>query len=218
MYNELVAPGFCEFSAADVPNLLPEFDDSPSWLGNHFVSSLLGSRFDHGMRQLVLGYLRRASGALATYKRAGNLTRTFLQERGEGRTPVAQYYAAVNAWEEFVLHLTMALDLLRHINAGKGLFQKNDGSPEQRLYTLANHIKHIDSCIASGQCTETDTLPLWLSNEGLESFGITVTYGESAAVLTNIALLADSLQDRPLASGTTSMSPLRFGAMHEGSS
>lgn len=89
----------------------------------------------------------------------------------------------------------MALDLFRHLNGGQGAFEKNDGSPEQRLYTIGNQIKHTASWVASGQCKQRDTLPLWLSDIGLESFGLSLAFYEAASVLADIAKLADELQD-----------------------
>jgi hypothetical protein len=72
----------------------------------------------------------------------------------------------------------MSIDLFRWLNEGLGLFQKNDGSKEQRLYEIANLIKHTASAITSGQCGEADTVPLWLANDGICSFGLIVTYAE----------------------------------------
>ncbi len=60
---------------------------------------------------------------------------------------------------------------------------------------MANQIKHIGSCIASGQCTTADTVPLWLTNQGLVSFGVDVTFTEAAEILSDLAELADKLQD-----------------------
>ena len=108
---------------------------------------------------------------------------------------LSKYYDAVANWESFCLQVSMALDLFRWLNGGQGAFQRNDGSPEQRLYTVANQVKHLASCVESGQCTETDTAPLWLTNAGLASFGVAVTYAEAAGVLSNLAQLADELQD-----------------------
>ena len=72
----------------------------------------------------------------------------------------------------------MSIDLFRWLNEGLGLFQKNDGSKEQRLYEIANLIQHTASAITSGQCGEADTVPLWLANDGICSFGLIVTYAE----------------------------------------
>ena len=80
-------------------------------------------------------------------------------------------------------------------NIQAGAFEKNDGSNYQRLWDIANQIKHTASCVASGQCTEKDTIPLWLSNQGLESFGIYISFTEASVVLTDIAKLAEQIQD-----------------------
>ncbi len=56
----------------------------------------------------------------------------------------------------------------------------------------------MPTCVNSGQCTISDTVPLWINSAGLNSFEITVTFEEAAGVLTDICTLADELQD-PLA-------------------
>jgi hypothetical protein len=193
--NEFVAPGLAEFTIAEIPDLRLQFPQAQHWVGNHLLNSVFRARFKHGMRQLVIGYLRRSSRSFNAYHRAREISAKYIEAHSKGAQPIKKYYSAVNSWEEFVLQSGMALDLFRHINCGDGSFKKNDGSPEQRLYTIANQVKHTASCVASGQCTEKNTIPLWLSNNGLKSFGISITFIEAASVLADVSRLADGLQD-----------------------
>ena len=89
----------------------------------------------------------------------------------------------------------MAINLFQWLNAGQGAFQKNDGSKEQRLYDMANLVKHTASAVESGQCGDADTVPLWLTNDGLRSFGLFVTYAEASEILIDVSALADDYQD-----------------------
>jgi hypothetical protein len=193
--DEFVAPGLSEFTVAKIPDLRAAFPQAPHWLANHILNSAFRARFKHGIRQLIIGYLRHSSSSFDAYHRAREITVMFIQGRSIGEQPISLYFSAVDAWETFILQSGMVIDLFRHLNDGKGAFNKNDGSPEQRLYTIANQIKHTASCIASGQCTEKDILPLWLRNNRLESFGLSVTFNEAAQVLTGVSKLADKLQD-----------------------
>ena len=92
----------------------------------------------------------------------------------------------------------MAISLYNWLSRPERAFEKNDGSKEDRLYTIANHIKHVSSCVDEGQCTEQARMPLWLSNDGLVSFGVSVTYTEVSEILADVASFADLIQD-PLA-------------------
>lgn len=87
------------------------------------------------------------------------------------------------------------MDLFKWFNGGTGAFTKNDGSKECRLYEIGNKVKHLPSCVDSGQCTITDTLPLWIDGNGIRSFGIEVTYQEAADTLVDVCHVAEELQD-----------------------
>ncbi|MEQ1531146.1 MAG: hypothetical protein ABL925_17660, partial [Methylococcales bacterium] len=63
------------------------------------------------------------------------------------------------------------------------------------IYTIANQVKHVVSCVKERQCTEEDTIPLWLTNDGLSSFGVNLSYSEAAEILGDMAKLANLLQD-----------------------
>ena len=103
------------------------------------------------------------------------------------------YYRAIGQWESFAIDITIGLDLLKWFNGGQGVFSKNDGSKERRLYEIGNKVKHMPSCVDSGQCTAADTLPLWINGSGLNSFGVAVSFPEAAEVLTGLCETADEL-------------------------
>jgi hypothetical protein len=193
--NEYIAPGVSTFTAAEVPDLTDRHSQAPHWLANHFLNSVLRAAYGPGFRQAALGYLRRAHHAFRSYHDARRLTLAFVQGHEPGVPRLREYYDAVAAWETFVLQCSMAYDLFRWLNQGQGAFEKGDGSKEQRLYRMANQIKHVPSCIDSGQCTANDTIPLWLTNEGLNSFGLSVSFAEAGELLSDLARVADDLQD-----------------------
>jgi hypothetical protein len=195
LLDQLIAPGISGFREAHVPDLSGEFPQAEYWLANHFLNSVFGSRFKHGHRQIAVAFLRRAQDALSAYIEARDRTQQFLAKAAPGNPGVRSYYLAVAAWEAFVLHCGIAIDLFRWLNEGHGAFRKRDGSAEFRLYTIANQIKHTASCIESGQCLPEHTVPLWLSSLGLESFGLSVSYEEASQVLRDICKLAEGLQN-----------------------
>lgn len=193
--NQFVAPGIVEFTAAEIPDLIPEFAQAPHWLANHFLNSVLRGTYAAGTRQLVLGYVRRAYHAFADYHLARKFTLAYLQGNDPHNPRLTDYYVSVERWEAFAIQLSMSFDILRELGGDTGVFAKNDGSSEQRLYTIANQVKHLASCVRSGQCTATDTVPLWLTNTGLASFGVDVPYTEAAAILRRAAEIAEELYD-----------------------
>jgi len=191
----LVAPDLTSFTEAQIPDLSANHPQAEHWLANHFLNNALRGSFGDRVRQAVVACLRRAHRAFVSYHEARRLTRAYLDGNDPYNPRLQRYYDAIGAWESFILQVAMAFDILRWLNQGTGVFEKNDGSAEQRLYSMANHVKHTASCIESGQCTTADTVPLWLNNHGLVSYGVSVTFAEAASVLSALASLADGLQD-----------------------
>ena len=193
--NKLVSPGFTDFTEAAIPDVAADHPQAQHWLGSFFLNSAFRGRYREHIQPLVLGFLRRAHHAFISYHDARKATLDYLQDNDPHHANIRPYYEAVALWENYVLQVSMATDLYNHISDADNAFEKNDGSKEQRIYSIANHVKHVGKCVNSGQCTEEDTLPLWLTNQGLRSFGVAVSYVEASEVLTDIAKLADLLQD-----------------------
>lgn len=193
--SELVAPDISLFTEATIPDLTNQFPHPSMWVIGHFLNSLLRGTFGPKARQVVLSYQRRTYHAFDAYHKARDATFNYLEGNEPYYPSVGKYYGAVAFWETFTLQTQMALDLIKWLQKGKRIFSKNDGSKEQRLYTISNQVKHLDSHVKSPNFSPADTVPLWLSNTGLHSFGVQVTYTEASEMLINLAELAEELQD-----------------------
>lgn len=195
LLNTFVAPGIAEFTRADIPDLRERFPEAKYWLANHFLSSSFRGQFGPGAKQVALGFIRRAYHAHNAYHDGRQRTLEYLKGNDPHNPRIRAYYDAIAQWEAFALQVSMAMDLYRWINAGVGAFSKGDASKEQRLHTIANQVKHLASCVTSGQCADTDTVPLWITGDGLHSFGVNVSFLEASEILTDINNLAELLQD-----------------------
>jgi hypothetical protein len=193
--SKFIAPDIAEFTSAVIPDLTDRFPQAPYWVVNHFLNNALRAAFKDRWRQVVLAYIRRSHNAFVAYHDARSRTLDYLDGNEPHNPRVGRYFDAVSSWENFALQTSMAIDLFHWLNQGQGAFAKNDGSKEQRLYEIANLVKHTASAVSSGQCTESDTVPLWLSNRGLHSFNLSVTYAEASEILVDVAVLADDYQD-----------------------
>jgi hypothetical protein len=191
-----VAPDLNSFNRADIPDVLNEFPEAPHWLVNFLLNTSFGARFKHPFEKIVIGYLRRAHCAARYYREARTRTLEYVDTHAPGQPRVALYYDAISDWENFSLQSAMAMELYNALSPGDRVFQKGDGSPEQRLYTIANHVKHTAKCVAAGQIAEAEMLPLWVDTTGLRSYeSIAVTYTEAAGVLHDVSALADRFQN-----------------------
>lgn len=192
--SKFLAPGIADFTSAQIPDLSERYPQAPHWVGNHFLNSVLRARFKDRWRQIVLAYIRRAQNAFIYYHEARFLTHEYLEGNQPDNPRIGGYFKAVSAWENFALQVSMAIDLLKSLQ-GFDVFKRNDGSKEERLYKMANIVKHTSKAVNSGQCPASGTIPLWLSNDGLCSFGFVVSFQEASEVLDGICNLANDLQD-----------------------
>lgn len=193
--SKFLAPGIAEFTSADIPDLAHRYPQAPHWVGNHFLNNALRGHFKDRWRQVVLAYIRRAQNAFLTYHKARRLTLEYLDGNQPDNPRINRYFGAVTAWENFALQISMVIDLCRWLNQGVDAFTKNDGSKEQRLYEMANLIKHTASAVNSGQCPESGTIPMWLANDGLHSFESSITFQEASEILGEVCSLAEDFQD-----------------------
>ncbi len=195
LLNKFIAPEITQFTDADIPDITSEFPEANHWLQNHFLNNVFRGAFGDRARQVTLGYLRRAHHAFIAYHQAREATLRYLQGNQPDNPRVRGYYEAIVLWEMFAIQANMALDLFKWMGNGTGAFSPNDGTSEFRLYSIANQVKHVASCVESGQCDPDASVPLWLTNTGLRSYSYSVFYTEAADVLRRMAELADELQD-----------------------
>ena len=193
--SKFLAPRITEFISADIPDLSQRYPEAPYWVSNHFLNNVFRSHFKDRWRQVVFAYIRRTQNAFFAYHDARCLTLEYLSGNKPDNPQINRYFSAVTAWENFALQISMAIDLFRWLNQGIGAFEKNDGSKEQRLYEMANLIKHTASAVNSWQCPESGTIPLWLSNTGLHSFESSITFQEASEILADVCCLAEDYQD-----------------------
>ncbi|WP_282040609.1 hypothetical protein [Halomonas alimentaria] len=190
-----IAPGISTFTTAEIQDLSGKFPQAEYWVRNYFLNGILRLGYPDRTRQVVVGFLRRASHAYIIYHEARQMTIDYLDGNDPLNPRVGRYFDMIAKWEVFAIDMTIAFDLFKWISNGQGAFAKNDGSKESRLYEVGNKVKHVPTCVNSGQCTIDDTVPLWVNASGLNSFGITVTYDETAEVLSDVCKVANELQD-----------------------
>lgn len=90
--------------------------------------------------------------------------------------------------------MQMAYELYKWLGAGRPAFQVGDNSPEDRIRLIANAIKHTAEKLDRESSVATHTLPIWLSNQGLQSYDASVNYAELTSVLSDLAKFADTFQ------------------------
>lgn len=173
--------------------------ESKFWLANFVLNSGLGANFNPPGNAYAYNYLRRAVAAFSEHEEARRATLGFLSS---GRQSLSRYAAATLHWEFFLGQSWHAYLLLRGLfkfltrQDVPQVFVRGEGSVEERLNDLYNHMKHVESRIESGQMIEGATIRVWLTNEGLRGANALLTYDETGEILRDLANWATFLVAR----------------------
>lgn len=189
-----VGPTVADFTSADIPDVGDIAEEARWWIAHHFMNSVLRTPFRAPYRQYAANFVRRADAIFRGYNMAREATFSYLEGNDPLNPNVTRLYRAVNAWESLMLNSQIALDLFRRIN-GSDVFVKGDSSADERIYAIANTVKHHASDIEDGKLDEDDIVPIWLSVEGVETHARRVTYREISVFVREIAVIAKSLED-----------------------
>lgn len=188
--DRFVAPGYCSFNAATILDMSAVSREQGHWLTNYILngSGLRGVSLDDGTRRTLFNFLRRTEAAFREYEAARELTLAHLAKPRH-----KEYVKAIDRWEQFLSQADRAWFVL--VRGEKILFVKDDGSIFQRLNLLYNRTKHLETAINSEQLPPDGTIPVWLTNDGLQAVGGKLTFAEIAEILVDLAKWADAAQD-----------------------
>lgn len=195
--DRFIAPGISGFTDAEIPDMTEHDPESKFWLRNYVLNSGLRGDFLPPGNAYVYNYLRRAEASYSEHEEARQATLAFLASGGQA---VSRYAAAVLHWEFFLTQSWQAYLLLGgffKLLAGEPIkfFAKGDGSVEERLNSLYNSMKHVESRIEASQILEGATVPVWLTNAGIQSTDTLLTYEETADILRDLARWANVVVD-----------------------
>lgn len=195
LLDKHIAPGVSDFTHAEIPDMSEWTTQSRFWVANLFLNSVVTATFNPPMNAYAYNFIRRVQYAYSEHNLARVSTRAFLEV--EGQSP-RLYADLLFHWENFLGQAWHGYNILSKISDGK-VFDKNDGSIEQRLNALYNQMKHVESRIENKQIIEGATVPVWLENSGLVSVEERLSFQETAEVLKYLAKYADALMN-PLTS------------------
>ncbi len=186
-----IAPEVSSFNRADIPDMSSWEKEAPYWIANFFLNSAFITSFNPPMNAYAYNFLRRAHAAFIEHKLARDATYSFLEAGGQSPT---HYCLALFHWETFLGQSWHAYAIFLKAFKGKDkVFDKGDGSLENRLNNLYNQMKHVESKIATCEMLPGATVPVWLTNDGIHSINTSMTYNETADVLQQIATWANVL-------------------------
>jgi len=186
-----IAPELSGFTQAAIPDMQGHASQASHWLDNHVLNVMLRGSWKPPLSTYVFNFLRRATNAFHTHEAAREATLSSLACRNQSP---ATYSSALFHWETYLGQSWHAFGLLQKAFSLE-LFNKGSASELERLNALYNQMKHVESRIDSGQLPTGATVPVWLTNDGLNSIDAALSFAETGKILEVIASWADTLVD-----------------------
>jgi hypothetical protein len=184
--DEFVSQGLSNVTQCSAPAIANRFPQSAHWIGTFTLNSMFGHRVGQDGRRFCLAFLRRAEAAFFDYELARQALHEFAESVKSGPKKTSLYFRALHFFEACLAMHWQGVSLFARLMAEKP-FNKGDGSGYEKLNTIYNVSKHYDPA----------TLPphhlhaVWISNEGLNVDGCTLSFSELEDLLYELGTLAD---------------------------
>lgn len=188
--DKFVAPKMSELTECNIPDMSNYSSRSDHWVSNFVFISLFGPQVELKLNQHAFFFLLRAEAAFREYDSAKGALCDYLS--GE-RERVSVYFKALFHFETCIAQMYQAFDQTmifgeRITGEKKLLFEQDDGSVYERLNKLYNYSRH-----AADNIPEDSTLPVWLTNTGIEAKETSISFTELADLLSEIGDSADTI-------------------------
>ena len=176
----LISDKITKVTECNVGDLFAEFPEARNWVSRFGLMVIFVDQPREEVRPFALQFVRRTEMALTEYASAREELRSFVSRNGGVWSP---YFRALYHFEAAVAQLYQVFDYSRKVLDTK-LFDGSDGSPLSRLNLIYNTSKH--------QLAEAD-LPIWITNEGIESADSKLAFSEMEDLLRSAARIATKL-------------------------
>lgn len=184
------APGIDGCNPSGLRDLSGEIEDQ-SWLQNHFLNSIFGTKFNDEWRARVVILAFRVRAALDAFDRARLACESFVQDSVDGHPATRAYFSAIAEWEMVVFNLHHAIDIFRELEGKKAFDAATDVA---NLREIANRIKHCAEDIEAG-LHKGLTIPMWMKDSGLQTRTAELSFTELIENLLAMAKTVGELQN-----------------------
>lgn len=171
---------------------MTNFDEqSEHWVANFILNSMLRVTVEDPYRAYTFTYLRRAEMSFVEYENGRRELNLYIDNRPDR---ISSYLRALFYFESFVSQSYQAFEVIRKW-IDQDLFKNSDNSLLNRLNIVYGRSKHSDKAIFSNQLPENATMPVWLSNEGIQTEGAKVSFEEMTKLLIDLSAMASMLSN-----------------------
>lgn len=183
--NKFVAPEITELGSPSPPDLSELAKASIPLLYRFALVTALGRNPREPHRAYVIHLLRRNDSALREFE-AGRLALGEFTSIPANEGLIHPFFEALLHYENCIASAYQGIMIFRKLK-GHDLFERGDGSSLERLSELYNVVRHADDRIELGELPAEGSMPIWLSETGIHSSRVALSYEELAELLTELS-------------------------------
>lgn len=192
--DKFVAPGLSKLTKCNTIDMTGLDDQCEHWVVNFVLNSMLRVKVEAPYRAYTFMFLRRAEMSFVEHENGRVALQQYILSDPKS---ITRYLRAVFHFESFVAQSYQAFEIVRKW-IGQDLFQKSDGSILERLNLIYNRSKHADKAIFANQLPADATMPVWLTNDGLQADGAFLAFNDMADILKELSSIAGKLSNPEL--------------------
>lgn len=193
LLNRVIAPGIAEFTAAEIPDLAYLAPITAEWLHTDKLFQIYEKHFTGQSRQYAVTLLHRAYACWTIYEQARASSVQYLSKTALHNPRTALYYSAVTQWESCLLTQLTYSDTLTKLNNGHRNFEPGDNTAGCRAYRMAQAIQAWSTPSRRLTPGDQDTVPLWLTNTGLHTRNLSLSFRELSRLIEENCISSDMI-------------------------
>jgi len=188
--DKFVAQEISALSECKAPDLAEHFAEVEHWIPNFILNSIFRVPIEAKYKPYIFLIIRRVQMALVEYQNGRSVLLLYLNGSKEN---ISLYFQALSHFEIAVTLLYQAYEFLRKLgetieSKKMNLFNKGDGSPLEKLNRIYNISKHLQA----STIPEGNLHAVWISNKGICTSEVTMSFVELADILKEYIAIANS--------------------------
>ena len=185
--DNFVAYDLSKLKVCCFPNLSIEYN---KWLNHFILNSAFKYKLENPIRRNLFNFVRKTQNAIISYEIGKNSLDEYLMSP---RNTISPYFISLFQFENCIGQCYEASRFIKAILNGEKLFDTDDGSVLSKINNIHNTSKHMDERIINGKMPEAATIPIWISNDGIEIKDIVLKGTELSEYLIDSYNLSEKL-------------------------
>jgi hypothetical protein len=188
--DAFIGKDLSKLSECNCSRVKDEYPESDSWLSRFILTQIFVARLDESITKFAFSLLRKSVALFDEYEEACAKLSLFVSNE---KKSVSLYFKCLYHFENSIALLYQSYELGRKL-IGKDLFEKNDGSPLQRLNEIYNDSRHSDlSLLPEGKLQR-----IWIDNQEISTTRASIFFHELEDMIREIGDISKKLGEGEL--------------------